>query len=432
MVADTDRNGDAEGDDGSPSQEPRRTGATLAAMVARGALAVAILLGPILAMGSALFRPEGGDYPQIRSRTVANVVLLTVDEISPDDLALYNPELPEDAFLSEFAKLAVTVKYAYGATPASPAAAVSFLTGQLPSTHGVLDFSDRANRDLVTLGGLFDQRGSKTAAVTNLPMLSQCGLAQGFQTKVEEIGAGAQVIGDRAAGWLASRPEEYVFLWVHYHFRPAEKERRGEVFSQLLERVVSGLQKSRKYEGTFVIAGGTYGRAGGNLAVPLLVKIPKRTAVGAVRNGPCSTLDMTATLQEIFNLRTSDPLPGRSLVSPPNKPLYSGHYFGDVGALFELFAPRTRERVLGFLNHKFTMTTGPGRTDIGLYETAIDPGRKTSLVGTEQGDRVTKFFLDEINKRRQKIPAPRFPSKTMPIDPDVRSVLRGMGLVTDG
>lgn len=385
-----------------------------------------MLLGPLLAVGKSAFQLEGDAYPMVRARTVASVVLFTMDEIAPEDLPLYSPELPEDPFLTEFARLGLTIHYAFGAANQTPEAAVSVLTGELPSFHGVRSFSDRMHKDVPTLAAAFDQRGSRTCAITNVPLLSQCGLANGFQEYEEISGVGPQVLGAKVKQWLAAQPEEYLFLWVHYHLRPAERDRRGEVFARLLEEIVEGLKESRKYEGTFLIAAGTHGRPGGTLAVPMLWKIPKRTAVGAIRNGPCSTLDVAASLQEVFGLRSGAKLAGRSLVSPPYKPLYSGHYFNDVGVLFERYLPGAREPALGMMNHKFAVTLGPGRADLGVYETAGDPTLRENRAADESVRHVKDFFLGELMKRREALPPPTLAPRKAPIPAPVQAVLRAM------
>lgn len=388
-----------------------------------------ILLGPLVMVSKCVFRPDGDNFERVKARATASVCLITVDGIAPADLPLYNQALPADPFLTEFARLGVTVINAYGANNTSPAAAVAVMTGELPSTHGVLNYQNSLNKELLTLGEMFDLRGMRTAAFSNVPILTQCGMGQGIHTQTESIGAGAGGVGQTAADWLATLGEEYFFCWIHYFIRPEDEADRAAAFTTLLKSVTDGLQRGRKTEGTFVIATGTYGRHRGDLSVPMLWKIPKRTAIGARRNGPCSTLDILPTLVSIFGLRTTLKLPGRNLVADPDQPLYTGHYFTDpVGALFETFVARSREPTLGIRNHRWGVTQGPAPGNVAAYKIEADPDMTTNLVGTEEGDRAKSYMLEKLFERKAAFPHQSLPPDRLLVDEPLRSQLQKMGL----
>ena len=410
-----------------PSRPDRRRG-----VASRHLLLLAVALGPAVVVAKATLDPDGDSFDKVQMRGTSSVCLITVDGVAPYDLPLYNKNLDEDPFLTEFARLGVTVHHAYGAASTTPAAATAVLTGQLPSTHGVLDFRDRIHDDYMSLGELMQRRGLRTAAFSNVPILSQCGLDAGFEEAVEHVGAGPEAIGKEASRWLTELGEEYFFTWIHYYARPQDRKDRAAAFTTLMREVVEGLQNGRKYEGTFVIATGTYGRAGGDLSVPMLWKIPKRTAIGSKRNGPCSVLDIVPTLSDVFGLRGNRKTPGRNLVAPPDKPLYSGHYFTEpAGVLFEQTLAG-RQTALGIRNHRWAVTQGPKPADIAAYKVEEDPGMRNTQIGTPDGDRAKSYLLDKMYERKRNVPHPPLPPGRGPVPAETVRQLESIGLFLGG
>lgn len=379
-------------------------------------------------LGKCVLHPEGDSFPPIQRFLSCSAALITMDGVGAADLHLYDAgKAPSPAF-EELARLGITCHLAFGTAFTTPAAAVSIATGQLPSTHGVLSFDDRLAGDNWTLAELFQRRGFATAAFTNLPLLTKNGLDQGFAVAHEDLAAGADELAAAAAGWLQGLGDRNYFLWVHHHLNPnaaGGRDRDPAVAAdRLLGGLLEGLKRARLYEGTFVVAAGTNGRPGGALMVPLVWKIPKRVAIGQIRGGPCSTLDIAATLLDTFEMNGLLQTPGRALNAGSPSPLYSGFYFVDR-ALFELFEPGDRRTGLGLRGPQYALIHGPHPTQYALFDMARDPRMQKNLA-TGSDRRIQDAMAKELGERRQRIPK-AIPAEKAPLDEPTRAFLRTLG-----
>lgn len=395
-------------------------------------LAALAVLGPALMLGKCALRPQGDAFAKPILRTAASVMLITVDGIAAKALHLDSSDAPVRPAVDELARLGITCHFCFAATDSEPAAAASIATGQLPSTHGVLTFEDSLAPGTMTLGRAMALRGYRTAAFSNLPLFSQCGLGESLETTGEDFGADAAALGARAGKWLEGVDNvggELFFLWLHFHPAGADSD-PAAAFDHLVAAAVAAAQRARVLEGTFVCAAGAFDERGGPLQVPMVWRIPKRTAVGSERTGPCSTLDIAPTLLDLLSMRGGLASPGRSLIvgEKGNNPLFNGFYFPDK-ALFERFLPGDRAPILCLRGPGWEIDQGPKPADLALFDRSKkDPRLQVNLLPTENAK--TGYVRDEmlklLHERKARTPKPVAPVRK-PLPAETAAGLKQLG-----
>ena len=192
----------------------------------RGALAVR--RGSwLLACAAACGGESGGPPP------VERVILLSCDTLRADRLGFAGYARDTSPNLDALARTSVVFDAAYSTAPMTQPAVSSLLTGRLPADVGAVP----GNRVLLpaeveTLAEALDAEGFATAAVVSNWILRRredapgVGVGQGFAhfddaMPDREGNRGmyqrdAAATTDAALGWLAARPSERFFLWVHY------------------------------------------------------------------------------------------------------------------------------------------------------------------------------------------------------------------------
>lgn len=401
------------------------------------ALIAGILLGPLVLVAKYKWRPEGDSFQKVGTRVSIDYLIVQIDRLTPGDLHVYNPRVAPQPAVDETARLGIVVGLAFAAADRQPASAASLLTAQLPSTHGVLDFSSRLGEKPLTIADCLARFDYDSAGFSNLPLFSRCGLARGFKTTFEDATLSAADLGEHAAQWLEggdpySATDRFVF--IHYSPRPGESP--GDACEALMEHVNGGLKRARRLEGTLTVLTGGLDRPNGELQVPLIFRVPKRQPIGASRLGPCSLLDVVPTLLDLVGSLDAIKSPGRSLLRGQggNNPLLGGFYFNDMALLERIVdlpgEPRPRIPVLALRGPQYEVGVGPKPADVFLFDRKKDSEGTVNLAkdGGADGARVKDFMLQRLFERKKAIPMP-YPSTpvTEPLPTATRELLDSLG-----
>lgn len=280
-----------------------------------------------------------------------DVVLVTLDTTRADHLGAWGHPHARTPVLDALAARGTRFERCDSAVPITLPSHATILTGLLPPRHRVRDNGTFAlDAGFETLAERFAAAGWDTAAVVSAVVLARRhGLAQGFATYDDDLGADAAVATevaerradattDRALARLTERRGP-LFLWVHY-FDPHEEYRPPTRFADAAtgpHRLYDGEIAFMDAEigrllaalpaGTVVAVVGDHGEmlgdegetshglllGDGARRVPLLLAGPGVPA-GAV--APClvRTADVAPTLLQLAGLAVSDGLDGRSLL----------------------------------------------------------------------------------------------------------------------
>ncbi len=188
-----------------------------------------------------------------------NLILISIDTLRADFLGSYGyPDLVSP-HLDGLAEQAIVFDRAYATAPFTGPSHASILTGQHPSTHGVIYNGHRARNlaigaESVTLAEHLGQAGFNTkAVVSGGPLDARFGFGRGFesfnlvpQMGYPDSGGDPALVNQRAGNWLLdwkySGQKDRFFLWVHYFVphlpylnRPAVRDSLGIMFDETVD-----------------------------------------------------------------------------------------------------------------------------------------------------------------------------------------------------
>lgn len=155
-----------------------------------------------------------------------NVLLICWDTVRADHLTPYGyQERPTTPFLAELARRGLLLEQAWSTAGWTKPSVTSFLTGELPASHGAYEghskggdglSSDALDARATTLAERFIDVGYQSAAfVKNGHLRPGLGLEQGFETYLDQAGD-ARAIRWSALDWLDQRdPDLPFFLYLH-------------------------------------------------------------------------------------------------------------------------------------------------------------------------------------------------------------------------
>jgi arylsulfatase A-like enzyme len=127
--------------------------------------------------------PLVGEAPDGPVPTGPDVVFVSIDTLRPDHLGAYGYERPTSPFIDRLASDGVRFAHARSPAPWTLPSHTTMLTGQLPTTHGVVEDTLKLSREVPVLPELLQAKGYTTAAaVSTLFVSSRYGFERGFQT----------------------------------------------------------------------------------------------------------------------------------------------------------------------------------------------------------------------------------------------------------
>lgn len=420
-------------------------------MTRRGAVAVA-------GLAAALALAPGCRSREVATWPDSSVVLISVDTLRADHLALYGYEQGSTPHLDVLGREGIVFESAYSHCPLTLPSHASMLTGLLPPRHGVRDNSGfTLGLDTRTLASRFHERGYATgAAVSAFVLRAATGIDRGFDfyddaiesdAAVEDMGEqerdGATAVGSLLE-WIDDVRGRPFFALLHlyephtpyappppYSVRFASRPYDGEVAyaDELLGRFLQGLRDRGLLDHSILVFTSDHGEALGDhgerehgfflyretVRVPLVLRLPGGARGGTRVTATVGLVDLAATLLDLASLPV-DGLDGVSLRPamagrPPSRPVYS-----------ETFLPRYHfgwSELLAMTGDRYRYIRAP-RPE--LYDLATDPGETRNLAGDRPNevDAMDSWLLEHSGG---EAPAPAT------VDAETRRRLEALGYV---
>lgn len=192
----------------------------------RKALLMLLLLAGLGAAGlvSWLAWPRSSPHtPQPQPTSRPNVLLVSLDTLRPDHLGCYGYPRPTSPNLDRFAAHGIRFSNCRAQATWTLPSHMSLFTSMLPSHNGVDNLNKVLPEEVPTLARLLRDEGYRTAAlVNNGQMRAHWGFSRGFDTwrefEVDTPAGNCEAITAEAVDWLRSaREAEPFFLFLHYY-----------------------------------------------------------------------------------------------------------------------------------------------------------------------------------------------------------------------
>lgn len=415
-----------------------------------------------------------GTTAQAQAPRPANtpVLLITVDTLRADRLGCYGAKRVLTPAMDSLAADGVRFENALAQVPITLPSHAVILSGTYPMFNSVRDFtSPGVPSNVGLLAEAFARQGYSTAAFVSAFVLdSTWGFGRGFQTYDDHfdprqfetqnpgnIQRHANQTVDLLLAWLrtntsgpAAKPS---FVWLHLFdphsdYNPPEPFRTqyagrlydGEVayVDSQLARLFAYMKRSGLYERTLIVLLSDHGESLGEhgedehgffvynstLRVPMIFKLPVRSAAPRVVPLPVGTVDVAPTILELAQIR--DPLSrqfqGSSLVamiqgkSATERPVYS-----------ETFYPRdsfgwSPLRSLTARRYHYIEAPRPE-----IYDTATDAAETHNLI--QQQRTVADALRNQLLDFERRYTAKSSPDKGPPLAPETLEKLKSLGYV---
>jgi arylsulfatase A-like enzyme/Tfp pilus assembly protein PilF len=329
--------------------------------------ALSFLLSLVLAASTVMARgPKTGPRPRTASQ-YPNIILITLDTTRADRMGFLGSKRGLTPNLDRMAKQAIVFTRAYSQVPLTTASHTTILTGTYPQFNHVNDFGVPLSPRLPYLPDLLHQQGYQTGAFVGSLILDPLdGTAPGFDRGFDVYDAGfhlrrhgadryktverrAEVVVDRALGWLSQVPNGPFFLWVHlydahdpYDPPPPYKERfasqayDGEIAysDTCVGKLLDALRKHGIYDETLIAVMADHGESLGahgesthgvflydeTLHVPLLIKLPLNHWAAKRIETRASLVDVSPTILAAAGLNLPPEMQGQSLLESIKAP----------------------------------------------------------------------------------------------------------------
>jgi arylsulfatase A-like enzyme/Flp pilus assembly protein TadD len=371
------------------------------------------------------------------------IVLISIDTLRADHLALYGYAQGETPAIDALARDAVVFDHAYSHSPQTLPAHTSILSGRLPFEHGVRDnvgFVVKPGEKL--LPELLRSRGFASAGVVSAYVLrKETGIAQGFDFfdgDVAPASAGASLGQIQRSGeqslaaarrWLDTRRDRRFFLFFHVYephrpYAPPDRFRHlapydGEIATA--DEAVGGLLRSLRerglYDPALIVLLADHGEGLGDhgeqehglflydetIRVPLLVKLPGHPGGGRRVAAVVQHIDLVPTILDLAGAAIPAGLRGRSLrpllesaagaIPEPavySEALYARFHFG----WSELYA---------ITDTRYRYIRAPREE---LYDLQADPGERRDLAASRPQTRAAMRSALEARIAGRKLEAP--------------------------
>jgi choline-sulfatase len=344
-----------------------------------------------------------------------NVVLVTLDTTRADRLGVMGHAPSRTPVLDALAARGVVYERAYASVPLTLPSHATMLTGLEPPRHRLHDNGRLPlPAEIPTVAERLAAAGYETGAfVAAFVLDSAFGLDRGFARYDDDIAPQrdplrqevprrrADVVTDRALGWLDQARGGPFFLWVHYYDvhvprrPPAPYDAVDDPYDGALAyvdaelgRLFDGVARAGGDRPTLTIVIGDHGEALGEhdelthgllaydatLHVPLVVSGPGFPA-GTRSTALARTADVAPTIVAAAGVPALPDVDGRPLGTPAPD---------DLVGYFESFGPSYRlgwARLGGVRTGRWKLTAEP--EPIELYDTVADPGETANRAADE-------------------------------------------------
>src|SRR5271167_3626330 len=251
----------------------------------------------------------------------SNIILITLDTTRADRMGFLGSKRGLTPNLDALAKQSVVFTRAYAQVPLTTPSHAALLTGTYPQYNHVDDLAEPLRTDLPYLPDLLHEHGYHTAAFVGSMVLDpEGGAAPGFdrgfdvydahfhnsksgEDRYQSLERRAEVVANRAMGWLSRHQETPFFIWLHFYdahepYDPPEPFKAkyasepydGEIAytDSVLGSVMEVLQWHGLFQNTVTAVAADHGEAFGEhgdkwhrmflydetIHVPLLLKLP--------------------------------------------------------------------------------------------------------------------------------------------------------------
>lgn len=403
-----------------------------------------------------------------------NLLLISIDTLRADAVGAYGKNPSPTPHIDRLAHEGTRFRRVQSHVPLTLPSHATLFTGQLPFEHGVRNNGTYALPESAnTLAELFSGRGFTTgAAVASFVLAKKFGLAQGFATYDDDLGASGSSSGIRdlraeipAATvygkwqrWLSRLPDgQPFFYWAHFYDPhlpyepPAELRGRfgsgpeGDYAGELaavdreLGRILADLESRGLLNQTLIVVTSDHGEGFGehgewghglltyqeSLEVPLVLRGPGAPSGREVAQR-VGLVDLLPSLLELFGAPVPQGLSGRSFrplltASPATVDgSESRHYFESLlGKEDRNWAPIT-----GLLVGEHKLIAVP-RAE--MYDLATDAGEKQNLVDTER-----RRFRELDENLRGLLLGKKTSDASRAADEQDLATLRSLGYVSAG
>jgi arylsulfatase A-like enzyme len=368
------------------------------------------------------------------------VLLITLDTTRADRVGCYGYARAQTPTLDALAASGMRFTRAFTNVPLTLPAHATLMTGLLPPEHGIhLNGGNRLPDRLPTLAQVLSEHGYRTAAFVASSILAErFGLHRGFQVYSDDMSrrlrAGdawemetpADVVCDRALGWLRVHGASPFFLWVHF-FDPHLPYEPPDAYSSshrepydgeisFMDAQVGRLVTFLKDEGldrtTLVVAVGDHGEAFGEheetghgrflfnttLHVPLLLSLPGRLPESRVVDDVVSLVDLARTILDVVGLDAPRTMGGRSVLKA------AGRGRGCYGETAFRAVDLGQDPVYSLTTRRWKLILGP---ETVLFDLEQDPRELTDLASAQpQTARRLEAMLADARNRMTRVRAP--------------------------
>ena len=150
----------------------------------------------------------------------ANVVLIVIDTLRADYLAVYGGEA-QTPNMDALARRGVLFEHAYSHVPITVPSHASMFTSLIPTEHAALNNGSILGETHSTLAELMRDSYRSTAGFVSLGVLKrEFGVAQGFDQYYDDFESdwwkSAGEVNAELLPWLSRHSSEPFFLWAHY------------------------------------------------------------------------------------------------------------------------------------------------------------------------------------------------------------------------
>ncbi len=353
---------------------------------------------------------------RLTTRPAGPVVLVSIDTLRADRLAVYGYKAGRTSHLSALARESVVFDRAYAHAPQTLPSHASIFTGQLPFEHKVRDnLGFTLSPHTTTLASLFRTAGYKTAGFVSAYVLRrETGIDQGFDVYDATFPAMA---ADRspaqvqrpgldtlaaAKTWLSTVTSDQFFLFFHI-YEPHKPYRPPQRFSDLqpydgevafADEIVGALFDALKqrgwYAGATIVVLSDHGEGLGDhveeehglflydevVHVPLIIKLAQTRMAGRRVSDPVQHIDLLPTLAALAGLHVPPGIRGRDLTVS----LFNRGRLPPQGIYAEALYPRYHfgwSELLSLTDERYRFIDAP-RPE--LYDLERDPRERTNLV----------------------------------------------------
>ncbi|MDP3901020.1 MAG: sulfatase [bacterium] len=172
-----------------------------------------------------------------------NIIMISVDTLRADHLGAYGYSQDTSPNLDRFAENAFVFEQAISQAKFTFSSHASLLTSQYPLSTGVVNLESQLPQSKTTLPEVLQQNGYATAAFVGAGEMSfSFGLAQGFETYVDQRGTSLSTTIPLAEEWLNEHKDKKFFLYVQgFDVHPPYEEKANKQFQNVFDLDYAGV-----------------------------------------------------------------------------------------------------------------------------------------------------------------------------------------------